>query len=102
MGSSRHPVNPVKLSQPAFVVWIRRPTHAGHDPMLAVCFHVTPDRPIARSILLDDPALGAGQIGLPGRAARSRSRFGIVSLMETAFRQGRTRRMETSDKCEDL
>lgn len=37
--------------------------------MLAECFHVTPDRRIARPILLDDPALGAGQIGLPGRAA---------------------------------
>jgi hypothetical protein len=69
--------------------------------MLAECFHVTPDRRIARPIL-DDPALGAGQIGLPGRAARSRSRFGIVSLMETAFRQGRARRMETSDKSDDL
>jgi len=44
--------------------------------MLAECFHVTPDRRIARPIL-DDPALGAGQIGLPGRAARFEIRDSI-------------------------
>ena len=34
---------------------------------------------------------GGSSLGLPGRAARSRSRFGIVSLMEMVFRQGRAR-----------
>jgi len=99
MGSSRHPVNPVKLSQLALsygFAGLLMPSTIPCSRSASMSLPTDVLHALSSMILLLGPARLAYQV------ARHGSRFGIASLMETAFRQGRARRMETSDKWVDL